>query len=783
MTNLAEFKNIGKPVRRKEDARLLTGKGRYTDDFKMPGQTYAAIVRSPYPHAKIVSIDREAARQMPGVVGVFTGEDCAADHLASIPHSPLPKTDNDLKLGAPDGGDVFIGPHVLLPTDTARHLGEAVAIVVAESYAQALDAAENVAVDYDVLPHNIDGLRAANGDEPVIWNEVPANVCIDTTFGDVAGTEQAFAAADHIVTTQFHIDRVTGVPMEPRSALGSYDRTTERYTIHAGSGGSVRQKRELAKVLGVEPNDVRVLSYDVGGNFGTRNRVYVEFGLVAWASKKLGRPVKYTSDRSEAFISDYQGRDLYTTVELALKSDGNFLGMRADNISNVGARAVSFSPLGKGSALISGSYRMPVACIRARAVFTNTIPTQAYRSSGRPEVIFAIERLVEMAADEIGMDVQELKNLNLLREDELPYANPIDLTYDSGDYHKSVQMAKALADWDGRDARRLEAKTRGKILGVGFANYVESSIGTPIEQAELHVQPEGRVDLVIGTQPSGQGHETSFAQVAADWLGLRVEEIQIVLGDTDIVKIGGGSHSGRSMRMAGTVIVMACDELIEKARSISSHFLEAAVADIEFAGGDFAVKGTDRKISLYDLAKEVETAELPKDLAGGLNVIRSNEMHTPVVPNGCHICEVELDPDTGALELVRYAAVDDVGRAINPMIVEGQTHGAIVQGLGQAMVEACVLDPENGQTLTGSLMDYGLPRAGDVPSFKVELNEVPSPTNPLGIKAGGEGGTTAAPAVYINAVVDALKVFCITDIKMPATPFAIWQAIQDSKKS
>ena len=772
---------IGKPVRRKEDTRLLTGNGRYTDDFKLPDQAYAVIVRSPYPHAEINRINTNDAAKMPGVLGIFTGEDCAADQLISIPHSPLPKTHNDLKLGAPDGRAVFIGPHVLLPRDKVRHLGEAITLVVADTYLQALDAAEVVDVAYDVLPHNIDGLAAANGEGPAVWNQLPDNVCIDTTFGDMEATDTAFVKADHVISTEFHIDRVTGVPIEPRAALGSYDIDTGRYTIYAGSGGSVRQKHELAAVLGVDPERVRVLSYDVGGNFGTRNRVYVEFGLVAWASRKIGRPVKYTSDRSEAFLSDYQGRDLYTKVELALNKSGNFLAMRADNISNVGARAVSFSPLGKGSALISGSYRIPSAYIRARAVFTNTIPTQAYRSSGRPEVTFAIERLIEIAADQIGIDVQELKGLNLLRSDELPYLNPIGLTYDSGDYHESVRMAKAIANWNDREARRADARARGKMFGVGFVNYVESSIGSPVEQAEINVQPEGRVDIVIGTQPSGQGHETSFAQVAAEWLGIPIDEVEIIIGDTDIVKVGGGSHSGRSMRMAGTVIVMACDALIEKAKNMASHILEASVNDIDFSGGEFFVKGTDRRINLYQIAEKSKTTDIPEELSGGLNILQSNEMHTPVVPNGCHICEVEIDSDTGEVKLVRYAAVDDVGRAINPMIVHGQTHGAIVQGLGQAMVEAVVIDPENGQTLTGSLMDYGILRAADVPNFMVELNEVPSPTNPLGIKAGGEGGTTASPAVFISAVIDALKEYGITNIKMPATPFAIWQAIQNTK--
>ncbi len=774
-------KHIGQPVRRKEDERLLTGKGQFTDDFNLPDQAYAVVVRSPYPHARITSIDAGSARDLPGVLAIYTGQDVAAAQLAAIPHNPLPKTNYDLKFNAPDGGDVFVAPHVLLPADKARHVGEGVAFVVAETRAQALDAAEEVFVDYEELPHNADGFEAANGEAPALWDQLPRNVCLDTNFGDATGTDQAFAKADHIVKEHFHIQRVTGVPTEARAALASYDSATGRYTIYAGSGGSVRQKGEIATVLGVEPNNVRILSHDVGGNFGTRNRVYVEFGLVAWAAKKLGRPVKYVCDRSEAFISDYQGRDLYTTVELALDKDGNFLAMRADNISNIGAHAVSFSPIGKGSALISGSYRIPFATIRSRAVYTNTVPTQAYRSSGRPEVTYAIERLIELAADQIGIDVQILKDINLIREDEMPYTNPIDMTYDSGNYHESVRMAKALADWDNREERREEAKSRGKLLGVGFANYIETSIGTPIEQAELHVIADGRVDLVIGTQPSGQGHETSFAQVAAEWLSLPIDEVQIVIGDTDIVKVGGGSHSGRSMRMAGTVIVMACDELIEKAKAIASHVLEVAVSDIEFGDGSFTVKGTDRTIDLYELASKAETEEFPAKLQGGLNVVRANEMHTPVVPNGCHICEVEIDPDTGEVDLVRYAAIDDVGRAINPLIVHGQAHGAIVQGLGQAMIEACVVDPDNGQTLTGSLMDYGMLRAGDVPTFKVGLNEVLSPTNPLGIKAGGEGGTTSSPAVFISAVLDALKVYGITDIQMPATPFTIWQAIQDAQ--
>jgi len=771
-------KPIGQPLRRKEDQRLLTGKGRFTDDFSAPGQAYMAMIRSPHPHARIVKIETAGAAALPGVLGVFTGADCAADGLRPIPHSPLPKTDHDLKLRGPGDSDVFIGPHMPLPADKVRHVGEAVACVIAENRGQALDAAEAISVEYEVLPYNTDTFAAAETEQPPVWDELPGNVCIDSTFGDIAGTEAAFAAATHVVKSTVHIGRVTGVPMEPRAVLANYDAESGRYTLYAGSGGSVRQKREIAEVLGMEPEDVRIFSYDVGGNFGTRNRVYVEFPLAAWASKKIGRPVKYTCDRSEAFISDYQGRDLHSTLELALDAEGKFLAVRADNISNVGARAVSFSPIAKGSQLISGNYRISAGMIRSRAVFTNTVPTQAYRSSGRPEVTFAIERLVEQAARELGRDPQELRRQNLVTEAEMPYRNPIGMDYDSGHYAENLDIAKKLAGWGDVETRRAEAKARGKLLGVGFITYVESSIGSPIEQTEITVTPDDRVDVVIGTQPSGQGHETSFAQVAAEWLGLPLDQVQIVLGDTDVVKVGGGSHSGRSMRMAGTVIVLAADELIEKGRQLAGHVLEASAGDIEFADGSFTVKGTDKSIGWFQLAKELEGVDLPEALSDGLYVKRANEMHTPVFPNGAHICEVEVDPETGGVELVRYAAVDDVGRAINPLIVHGQTHGAVVQGLGQAMVEACVIDDHTGQTLSGSLMDYGMLRAGDVPDFKVALNEVPSPTNPLGVKAGGEGGTTGSPAAFISAIVDALKDYGVTHINMPATPHHIWQAMQ-----
>src|SRR5689334_12072497 len=470
-----KFRFIGQPIPRKEDARLLTGRGQFSDDFRFSGQTYAAIVRSPHAHARIVRIDASAAKKMPGVLGVFTGEDCLADKLGPIPHDPLPKTKFDMKLHGPGGSEVFIGPHLLLPADKVRHVGEAVAMVVAESLDQALDAAEAVSISYEPLPCVTSAEDAMRAGAPAVWDEVPNNVLVDTRFGNAAETERAFGCAAHIVAKDFHVVRVTGAPMEPRAAVARYDETEGRYTIYAGSGGAVRQKRELAAVLGVEPEKIRVLSYDVGGNFGTRNRVYVEFGLLLWAARKLGRPVKYTATRSDCFISDYQGRDLVAKFELALDQRGRFLALRATNISNAGARCVSLSPLSKGAGLITGSYDIPVASLRAVSVFTNTVPTQAYRSSGRPEITFALERLVDLAARKLGFDRITLRRRNLVRPKAMPYRNAVGMLYDSGHYRDNMDLAMRLADWEGFKARKRDAKKRGKLLGLGLANYVESS--------------------------------------------------------------------------------------------------------------------------------------------------------------------------------------------------------------------------------------------------------------------------------------------------------------------
>jgi carbon-monoxide dehydrogenase large subunit len=773
------FKSIGQPLLRKEDDRLLKGKGRFSDDFAMDAQVYATIVRSPHPHARIVHFDAAAATAKPNVLGVFSGQDLLADGLEPITHSPAAQSRYDLRLTAAGGGPPFIGPHRILAIDEVRYVGEAVAVVVAETREAALDAAELIEIEYATLPFVTRSEDAIAADAPLVWQEPGTNVLVDSQFGDEVATTRAFSEADHVVTAKFTVARVTAVTMEPRAALGNYDAKTGRYTLHAGSGGAVKQKNDIAAVLKVPPQQLRVLSFDVGGNFGARNRPYVEFALVLWASKKVLRPVKFTASRSEAFLTDYQGRDLVSSVELAIRADGRFLALRANNISNVGAVCVSLSPLYKGASLTTGVYDIPATTTRARAVFTHTTPVSAYRSSGRPEVMFAIERLIDIAAAKLGMDRVALRRKNLIRPEAMPYTNAVGVVYDSGTYESNMDLALQVADYAGFKLRERAARKRGHLLGIGVANYVEASSGAPGERAEISILPEGRATIVIGTQPSGQGHETSFAQVAADMLDLPVDAISIVYGDTDIVSVGGGSHSGRSMRHAGMVISIACKMLIARATKATALILGVGEDEVQVNAGRFGSSQSNKTFDLFELAREIAQQGLSAE--HNLAVIADNEMHEPVFPNGCAVCEVEIDPSTGSLAITSYTSVDDVGRCINPMIVRGQTHGGIAQGVGQALLEHCSVEQASGQPLCGSFMDYGIPRADDLPDFKDEIVEVLSPTNPLGIKAGGEGGTTPALAAVINAIVHAMKERRVRDITMPATSYAIWQAWHSAK--
>jgi carbon-monoxide dehydrogenase large subunit len=772
---------IGVAVRRKEDLRLLTGRGRYVDDVALPSQAHVVFVRSPHAHAGILAIDVAAALAAPGVIAVLTGADYLADGLGPIAHNPALSRAPDVTPRVREVSPITT-PHYPMPADRVRFVGEPVALVVATSIAAARDASELVAVSYDPLPALARAAAAVVPGAPQLWDVARGNLCLDIEIGDEAATAAAFASAAHIVRLDTWIQRVTGVPMEPRTNIAEYDPATGSYTLHTGTGRGVAGLRDdLARLLGLPPERVRVVCGDMGGNFGTRNFFYPEYALLPWAARRAGRPVKWTCERGEDFLSDYQGRDLTVTAELALDAEGKFLGVRASNLSNLGAHAAAFVSLQKGMGLMSAVYDIPAAYVRGRAAVTNTVPTTPYRSAGRPEVMFVIERLIDLAANRLGVDPVALRRRNLIAAAAQPYSNPLGLTYDSGDYAGAMDMALALADWAGFPARREESRRRGRQRGIGIANYVEITSGAPRERAEVAVSPTGRVELVMGTMSSGQGHETSFAQLVAEWLGVPFDAIDYVAHDTARVVAGGGSHSGRSMKLAVSVIGQATDDIIAKGREIAAHLFEASVADIEFAAGRFRVAGTDREISIFEVAAAASRSDLPPALQGPLAAISDQTLPVASFPYGTQICEVEVDAETGAVEIIRYAAVDDVGRAVNPLILHGQTHGGIAQGVGQALLEDCHYDAATGQLLAASFMDYAIPRADLLPALATALSEVPSPTNRLGVRSGGEGGTTPALAVVINAIVDALGEFGVEHIEMPATAERVWRAIQTAR--
>src|SRR5881296_612213 len=759
---------FGKPVLRKEDARLLVGGGFYSDDVNVPGQVYACFVRSPHAHARVERIESAAALATSGVIAVLTGADALADGVKPLTHSPMPGNPHEDMLRSRDVA--FIAPHPPIPADRVRFVGEVVAMVVAETPAAARDGAERVEVSWTALPAVTASTAAARPDAPLLYDGTVSNVCVDTDLGDVAAVDRVFARAAHVVRLDTWVHRVTGVPMEPRAAVGVWDPTTSRFTVHAGAGGLGRTQTAVAGSLGVPESAVRVTAREVGGNFGTRNSCYPEFVLVAWAARRLGRPVKWTGERREAFLADYGGRDLAVRAELALDADGTFLGFRSANTSNVGAHAVSFNPLNKGMAIATTVYHVPAVSMHGRAVVTNTSPTTPYRSAGRPEVMFVIERLIDLAARRHGFDRVDLRRRNLVPSSAMPYRNGFGVVYDSGDYRAALDRAVELADWAGFERRRAEARRRGRYRGIGVANYLELNTGFPRERAHITVHPEGRVDLVLGTLSSGQGHATSFAQRLVEWLGVELSEVRLVTGDTDVTVTGGGAHSARALRLAAIVMAKASDQIVEKGTRIAAKMLEAAEADVEFVARRFRVKGTDRSVDLYEAA-----AQTPLD---GL----SDETNPlPSFPYGCAVCEVEVDPETGVVEVVRYTTVDDCGRAVNPMILHGQTHGGIAAGVGQALWEQCVYDPATGQPQSATFMDYVVPRADNLPSFATEISEVPSTSHPLGLRGGGEGGTTPALGAAVNAIVDALGELGVEHIEMPATSERVWRAIRDAR--
>jgi carbon-monoxide dehydrogenase large subunit len=774
----ARASGIGRPVRRKEDFRLLTGRGLFVDDLAPPGLTHAVFVRSPHAHARIRSIDTRAALAAPGVVAVLTGADARADGLGPIPHNAGLMRPPDLEVRLA-GSAPITTRHDPLPRDKVRVVGEAVAVVVAATIAAAKDAAALIDVDFEVLPAVALAGDAREPGAPLLWEAAPGNLCLEIEAGDAAAAADRFRRAAHTVRLETLVQRVTGIPLEPRTVLAEYDAASAGYTLYSGSGRGVAKLRlDLAEVLGTTAERVRVRCGDMGGNFGTRNFFYPEYALVAWAARRVGRPVKWTCERSEAFLSDYQGRDLSVEAELALDADGRFLAVRSTNLANLGAQAASFVSLQKGLGLLSGVYDIAAAHSRGQGVVTNTMPTTPYRSAGRPEVIFVVERLVDLAAARIGVDRVALRRRNLVPPTAQPFTNPFGLTYDSGHYQEVMDRALALADWVGFPERRAAARQHGRRRGIGLANYVEITSGAPRERTEITVLPEGRVELVMGTMSSGQGHETSFAQLVSEWLGVPFEAIDYVAHDTLRVEAGGGSHSGRSMKLAATIIGEATDAIIDKGRRIAGFLFEASLADIEFAAGRFRVAGTDREIGMFEVAAAAARTELPPALQGPLAAISDQTLPIASFPYGTQICEVEIDPETGAVEIVAHSAVDDVGRAVNPLILHGQTHGGIAQGIGQALFEKCHYDTSSGQLLTASFLDYPIPRADDLPPLATALSEVPSPTNRLGVRSGGEGGTTPALAAVVNAIVDALAEFGVRHIDMPATPERVWRAIR-----
>ena len=763
---------IGAPLTRIEDRRLLTGSGYYSSDY-LPVQIpcHAAMVRSPHAHAQIRAINVSEALAAPGVIAVLSGEDAAADGLGPMVHNTDWTGPPDAELRLPPDFEVFTTDNPPLPLATVRYVGEAVAMVVAESAAAAADAAELVDVDYEPLPSVVDARAAMAPGAPQVWPACSGNLALTCEVGDHTATEQAFAAADHVVTFEGWAQRVTGSPMEPRAVTGEFDADSGCYTLRTGSGGGVVRNRDrLAECLGVPVEKCRAVFGDMGGNFGTRNAFYPEYALLPWAAKRVGRPVKWTATRSECFLSDYQARDMTARAELALDAEGNFLALRGVNIVNLGAYTVYFWPLRKGLSMMGSVYRIPAAHFQGHAVLSNTAPTAVYRSAGRPEAIYVIERLIDLAADAHGFDRVELRRRNLIAPEAMPFTTAVGVTYDSGDYAAAMDEALSLAGWSSFEERRAETAKRGLCRGIAVANYIEIASGIPRERAELKVCGDGFIELVVGTTSSGQGHETSFPQLVCEWLQVPIERVRFIANDSERVSVGGGSHSGRSMRLVSIALAEAVEELLAKGKAIAADILQTPADDITFADGVFQTAG-GAGIDLWGAAAHQGGLESAGDItnrAGGY-------------PYGTHVCEVEVDPETGQVTIAAWSGVDDVGLAINPLILHGQAHGAVAQGIGQALLEQIRHDPEDAQLLSGSFMDYAMPRAETLPSFNTALMEVPASSHPLGIRPGGEGGTTPALALVINAIVNALSEYGVSHIDMPATPERVWRAIEAGK--
>lgn len=779
---------IGAAVRRVEDQRFITGSGHYTDDINRQGQTYAYFVRSPHAHATIKNIDTSAASGMSGVVAVLTGDEVAADELGPLPAG--------WAITSKDGSPMKTPGHPLLAQGKVRYVGDPIAVVTAETYADAKDAGEALleAIDFDVHPAVVDLVAATSGSAAQLFDDVPNNTAFEWELGDKAATESAFSNAHHVTTLEIVNNRLIPNAMEPRAAVADYDSGTGGLTIWSTSQNPHVARLVMSAFLNLAPeHKLRVIAPDVGGGFGSKIYVYSEEVICGWASKRTNRPVKWVAERTESFLTDAHGRDHVTKAELAMDDKGKILGLRVHTKANLGGYASLFStsvPTYLYATLLSGQYDIPAIYAEVDAIYTNTTPVDAYRGAGRPEATFVVERLVEVAAREMGVDPATFRKRNFIRK--FPHMTPVIMTYDAGDYHASLSKGLELIDYKGFGKRKRAAARAGKLRGIGFSTYIEAcgiapsqavgSLGAGVglwESAEVRVNPVGTVEILTGSHSHGQGHETTFAQLVSDRLGIPMENVSIVHGDTDKVQFGMGTYGSRSGAVGMSAISKALDKVVAKAKKVASHLLEASEADIEFKDGNFTVAGTDKTIDWVSVALQAYVAHKfgPDDMEPGLKEGAFYDPTNFTFPAGCHICEIEVDADTGVTDIVNWVAVDDFGVIINPMIVEGQIHGGIAQGVGQALLEGCSYD-DSGQLMTGSFMDYTMPRADNLPSFTVDHTVTPCPSNPLGIKGCGEAGAIAAPAAVINALTDAVG---HENVPMPATSQAMWRAVQQAQ--
>jgi carbon-monoxide dehydrogenase large subunit len=765
---------LGQPVPRFEDPRLLRGGGRYIDDMVLPRMAFGHVLRSPHAHARIRSIDVARAKAAPGVLAVLTGADWQAAGWGD-----LPVPDGMRRRG---GGPMYRPRFPALVSDRVRWVGDYVAFVVAETRHQAADAAELIEVDYEPLPAIVSTADAAAPEAPRVWEDCPDNICFVHEVGDMAAVEAGFARADHVVKRRMVINRVTAAAMEPRGSIGDFNPSDGRYTIYTTLQRTHSYRAELAQIIGVPESRVRVVAGDIGGSFGMKSAIYNEVALVLLAAKLVGRPVKWTSTRSEAFLSDAQARDHVTEAELALDKDGHFLALRVKIFAAVGAYAQAGSnAFVMNLGTLAGVYRTPAIHADVTAVFSNTNPMRPYRGNGRPEFGYVIERMVDEAASELGIDRIELRRRNMIPPEAMPFKTGLIFTYDCGEFAKNLVLALDLADVAGFEARRAEAQRRGKLRGIGLSNTIERAAAGGFEAAEIRFDKTGTVTLLSGSITQGMGHETIYKQLVCDRLGIHPDRVQYIQGDTDKVAIGEGSGGSRSATLGGSAVYLATEKIVAKAKTIAAHMLEAAEADMEFADGVFAISGTDRAVSLADIAAEAwDPPSLPDGMEPGLVAGAAFAAKQQNFPNGVHICELEIDPETGTVEILRYSVVDDVGTVLNPLLLEGQICGGIVQGIGQILLEDIRFDAGSGQLVTGSFMDYAMPRADDLSGFHCESNPVPTKTNPLGVKGAGEAGAVGAMPAVGNALVNALQPLGVREVPMPATPERLWRAIQEA---